>query len=102
MLDVLETSDATLVAVLGLSTAFAAGCGRDHGTTVLSAPFARPSALSRYPDGSPAHTAMELLLALEYNDPTTAASLFVPAWNLTSCELAREIKGASGGRDRGY
>lgn len=68
-----------------------AGCMSDHRTTTLSSRFILPAQAARFPEGTPARAAFDLLLAIEYNDPTDAAGYFVPAWRLTSAKLAGEI-----------
>jgi hypothetical protein len=85
-----------LGAALGITIALAAGCGSDHRTTVLSPPFVQPADVAAYPDGSPAHDAIQLLQAIEYNEPAIAASFFVPAWRITASKLVPQIRGLLG------
>ena len=79
--------------ILGVITALVAGCGSDHRTSVLSPGFVQPADATRYPDGSPAQATIQLVQAIEYNDPSAAASFFVPAWKLTGPKLASDIRG---------
>jgi hypothetical protein len=85
-----------LGAAFAVTMALASGCGSDHHTTVLSPPFVQPADVAAYADGSPARAAIQLLQAIQYNEPATAASFFVPAWKITPRKLARQFRGVVG------
>jgi hypothetical protein len=85
-----------LGAALGITMALAAGCGSDHHTTVLSPAVVQPADVASYADGSPAQAAIQLLQAIQYNEPATAASFFVPAWRITARKLVPQFRGLLG------
>lgn len=85
----------SLSAGLGAIAVIVAGCATDHHTTTASPTFSLPVVAMRYPEGTPARAAADLLLAIEYNDPGAAATYLVPAWKLTAGKLTGEVSHGS-------
>jgi hypothetical protein len=77
----------TLVGLL-----FLTGCGQAHQTRVFSTPFVHRSDVERYPPDNPARAALELLRALQFNDPAAAATFFTGPSRPTTAQLEAFIQ----------
>ena len=71
---------------------FAAGCGNEGPVRVVTPKTVQPGDVARYPAGSPQRSTLELLRAVQLNDPVAAArNLSGPSFGLSREAITRSL-----------
>lgn len=78
-------------------TVTATGCGNDPQLRVIAPTTVQPQDVARYPAGSPQRSTLELLRAVQFNNPQAAGRYLAPALGLSRSELFMSLRGLRNG-----
>ena len=78
-------------AVLIALTGAASGCGNERPVEVVAPRTVEARDLARYPADSPQRSALELLRAVQFNDPTAVAHYLDPSFGLSHAAVAKSL-----------
>jgi hypothetical protein len=81
-----------LTAVVLVLTVATLGCGDDRSLQVIAPKTVQPQDVARYPAGSPQRSTLELLRAVQFNDPQAASRYLAPAFGLSRAELLGSLR----------